>query len=234
MASRHDENSVFAVFNNHKNGDFKPYILKSENRGTSWTNISGDLPKEGSVYTIAQDHENKDLLFAGTEFGVFFTVDGGKHWQQLKAGLPTIAIRDIAIQRRENDLVLASFGRGIYVLDDYSPLRVINENLLRKKSHLFNIKDGLVFMEAQPLGYGKKGFQGASYYAADNPPDGGGDHLSPKGSAPILKSAATGKKKRWPKMMAASSTRASRNCEPKIVRKKATCSLSSKMSRERK
>ena len=137
LASQHDENVVYAAFNNHKNGDFKPYLFKSTDKGQSWTSISSNLPTRGSVYSIAEDHENSNLLFAGTEFGLFFSVDGGQKWTQLKAGLPTIAIRDIAIQRRENDLVLASFGRGFYVLDDYSPLRTLSEEMLDKEAHLF-------------------------------------------------------------------------------------------------
>lgn len=172
QTSLFDENTVFAVFNNHKNGDFKPYVLKSTDQGKSWGSISSNLPKNGAVFTLKQDHVNKDLLFVGTEFGLFFTVDGGKNWKQLKAGLPTIAIRDMDIQRRENDLVLASFGRGFYVLDDYSPLREVSTTSLEKSVHIFGIKDGLSFMEAQPLGYGKTGFQGASYYASENPPTG--------------------------------------------------------------
>jgi hypothetical protein len=164
--SLHDENVVYAVFNNHKNGDFKPYILKSSNKGGAWTNITGNLPERGSVYSIAEDHVNPNLLFAGTEFGVFFTLDGGKNWKQLKGGLPTIAVRDIEIQRRENDLVLATFGRGFYILDDYSPLRNITEEMLDKEAVIFPIKDGLLFQEAYIGGIDYKGSQ---YYTASNP-----------------------------------------------------------------
>ncbi|AEV34087.1 BNR/Asp-box repeat protein [Owenweeksia hongkongensis DSM 17368] len=169
IASLHDENTVFAVFNNHKNGDFKPYVLKSTNRGKSWTSITANLPERGSAYAIRQDHVNKDLLFVGTEFGLHFSNDGGKEWKQLKAGLPTVAVRDIDIQKRENDLVLATFGRGFYVLDNYAPLREIKKDVLEEDKHFFDIKDALVFMEASPLGYGSVGFQGASYYSAPNP-----------------------------------------------------------------
>ena len=105
LASQHDRDVVYAAFNNHKNGDFKPYVLKSSDAGRSWTSISSNLPERGSVYALAQDHVQKDLLFAGTEFGVFVSIDNGLHWKQLKSGLPTIAVRDIAIQERENDLV---------------------------------------------------------------------------------------------------------------------------------
>ncbi|WNJ18223.1 VPS10 domain-containing protein [Pontibacter sp. G13] len=172
VASQHDVNVVYAAFNNHKQGDFKPYLFKSSDQGKSWTKLSGGLPARGSVYAIAEDHVDPNLLFAGTEFGLFFTTNGGQDWVQLKGGLPTIAIRDIAIQKRENDLVLASFGRGFYVLDDYSPLRQVSEQTLTKQAHLFPIKDALMYVESRPLGLRGKGFQGDNYYAAENPPVG--------------------------------------------------------------
>ena len=172
-ASKHDPNTAFAVFNNHKKGDFKPYILKSTDKGKTWISISGNLPKRGSVYCIEQDHVNPNILFAGTEFGVFVTLNGGKHWVQLKAGLPTVAIRDMEIQKRENDLVLASFGRSFYVLDDYSALRELaDEKLLDKQFHIFDVKKQLMFNTSNPLGYKGKNAQGESFYTAKNPPVG--------------------------------------------------------------
>lgn len=172
-ASKHDANVVFAAFNNHKKGDFKPYILKSIDKGKSWTSITGNLPERGSVYCIEQDHVNKEILFAGTEFGVFVTLNGGKHWTQLKSGLPTVAIRDMEIQQRENDLVLASFGRSFYVLDDYSALRELaDEELLAKQFHIFDVKTQLMFNTSNPLGYKGKNAQGEMFYAAENPPVG--------------------------------------------------------------
>jgi photosystem II stability/assembly factor-like uncharacterized protein len=172
LASQHDENIIYGAFNNHKNGDFKPYLLKSNDKGKTWGSIASNLPERGSVYSIAEDHVNANLLFAGTEFGVFFTVDGGKTWTQLKGGLPTIAIRDMEIQKRENDLVLASFGRGFYILDDYSPLRKISETSLEKEAEIYPVKDSWMFIEATPLGLRGKAFMGESYYSADNPPVG--------------------------------------------------------------
>lgn len=169
VASQHNANTAYAVFNNHKNGDFKPYIYKTQDAGRSWAPVHGDLPQRGSVYDIAEDHENPGLLFAGTEFGCFFTVNGGDKWVQLKNGLPTVAIRDLEIQRRENDLVLASFGRGFYVLDDYSPLRQVAKPMLEKEAHLFPVKDALMFIESSPLGRNKKGFQGESHFSVPNP-----------------------------------------------------------------
>jgi photosystem II stability/assembly factor-like uncharacterized protein len=164
LASQHEEDVVYAAFNNHKNGDFKPYLLKSTDRGTSWESIATNLPERGSVYAIAEDHVDANLLFAGTEFGVFFSVNGGKTWTQLKSGLPTIAIRDIEIQKRENDLVLASFGRGFYILDDYSPLRGIaklSENNMDVE--ILPIKDSWMYHEATPLGLRGNSFMGASF-----------------------------------------------------------------------
>ena len=169
LASRHDANTVYALFNNHQNGDFKPYILKSIDLGKTWTSIKGNLPERGSVYAIAEDHVNPNLLFVGTEFGLFFSVDGGTKWIQLKGGLPTIAIRDIAIQRTENDLVLATFGRGIYVLDNYTPLRQVKKELVDQGSAIFPVKDALMYVRSNSS---FSGSQGASFYTAPNPPYG--------------------------------------------------------------
>jgi photosystem II stability/assembly factor-like uncharacterized protein len=171
-ASRHDASTVYACFDNHQNGDFKPYVLRSVDRGKSWTNIGGDLPERGSAYTIAVDHEVPDLLFVGTEFGVFATRDGGRHWRPLKAGMPPIAVRDLEIQRRENDLVVGTFGRGIYILDDYGPLRHLTPEILAKPAAILPIKKALLFVPAAPLAGGEKAFQGASFYTAPNPPFG--------------------------------------------------------------
>ena len=170
--SRHDAATVYAAFDNHQNADFHPYILRSGDAGRSWTSVAGNLPARGTVYSIAEDPADKDLLFAGTEFGLFFTIDGGTKWVQLKGGLPTIAVRDIAVQTRENDLVLGTFGRGFYILDDYTPLRSVSAEMLAQESRLFPVKDPLMYIESRPYGLAGKGFQGESFYAAHNPPFG--------------------------------------------------------------
>lgn len=169
VASLHDENTVYAVFNNHKSGDFKPYVLKSTDRGASWTSITGDLPERGSTFTLAEDHVMANLLFVGTEFGLFTSVNGGESWLQLKSGLPTIPVRDLEIQRRESDLVMATFGRGFYVLDDYSPLRHLTEEALAQEAAIFPVKDALLYNPSRPLIYGGKGFQGESFFTTPNP-----------------------------------------------------------------
>ncbi len=171
-ASRFEADTVFAAFDNHKNGDFKPYLLRSDDRGATWRSIAGDLPAREVVYAVQQDHERPDLLFAGTEFGAWFTLDGGVHWHRV-AGLPTIAVRDLDLQRRENDLVLATFGRGFYILDDYTPLRHITPALTNETARLFPVKDALRYVPNSRLGgRSGRGWQGGTYFTAKNPPFG--------------------------------------------------------------
>ncbi|MBN1223828.1 MAG: glycosyl hydrolase [Candidatus Aminicenantes bacterium] len=171
-ASKHDKDTVYAALDNHKTGDLKPYLLKSTDRGRTWTSIVGDLPKETIVWAITQDHITQELLFIGTEFGIYFTLDEGKQWIRLTGGLPNISFRDLEIQERESDLVGASFGRGIYILDDYSPLREINEAELKQESRLFPVKKALMYIERMPLDLKGKAFLGDAYYLAPNPPFG--------------------------------------------------------------
>ncbi len=167
-ASLHNENEVFAIYNNHRSGDFKPYVFRSVDKGATWTSISANLPSRGSAYAIRQDHKDPNLLFVGTEFGAYFSNDGGKRWTKL-AGLPTIAVLDLDIQERENDLVAATFGRGFYVLDDYTPLRNISSEKLDKPAYMFPIKDALLYVPSAPLGLTGTGSQGANLWNAENP-----------------------------------------------------------------
>jgi photosystem II stability/assembly factor-like uncharacterized protein len=171
-ASKHDGDTVFAAVDNHKAGDYKPYLLMSADRGRTWTNIGAGLPDRTIVWSLAQDSVRKDLLFAATEFGIYATLDAGKTWLKLSGGLPTISFRDIEVQEREGDLVGASFGRGIYILDDYSPLRGIDEKLLASEAALFPVRKALMYAPLQPLGMSGKGMLGEAYYLAPNPPFG--------------------------------------------------------------
>jgi len=163
--SRFDENVVYASFNNTKSDDFAPYLLKSMDKGKTWTSIVSDLPENGSVLSIIQDPFKEDLLFVGTEFSFYFTIDGGKQWVKFNSGLPDIAVKDIAIQERENDLVISTFGRGFYILDDYTPLREVStEKLEKEEAILFSIKDALMYIQ-QGGRYGT----GSTVYHAKNP-----------------------------------------------------------------
>jgi photosystem II stability/assembly factor-like uncharacterized protein len=172
VTSNHDANTAYVSFDNHQNNDFKPYLLKTTDAGRTWTSLSSNLPKNGPVLAIAEDYVNSNLLFAGTEFGLWFSVDGGQKWIQLKGGMPTIAVRDLVIHKRENDLVVATFGRGIYILDDYTPLRLVKPETLRQDAAVFPIKNALMYIQSQPLGGRGKSFQGERFYTADNPPFG--------------------------------------------------------------
>jgi photosystem II stability/assembly factor-like uncharacterized protein len=169
-ASQHDAKTVYVAVENHQNGDYKPYLLKSTDAGRTWTSINGDLPARGSTYAFAEDHVDPTLLFAGTEFAAWGTKDGGKHWFKLP-GLPTIAVRDLVIQKREHDLVIATFGRGFYVLDDYTPLRRATAASL-KTAGVEPVRRTWLYMTTQDYGGRGKSFQGENFFTADNPPFG--------------------------------------------------------------
>jgi photosystem II stability/assembly factor-like uncharacterized protein len=168
-ASQHDAATVYVAIENHQNGDFAPYLLKSSDAGRTWKSISGDLPARGSTYSFAEDHVDPRLLFAGTEFAAYFSRDGGEHWNKI-AGVPTIAVRDIAIQKRENDLVLGTFGRGVYIVDDYSALRATTVETAA--ATLFPVRDAVLFVPTLQYGMPGKGFQGEMFNSAPNPPYG--------------------------------------------------------------
>jgi hypothetical protein len=171
-ADLYDADTVYAVVDNHKAGDFEPYVLKSADRGKKWTSIVGDLPERHLVWRLVQDHDRPGLLFAGTEFGIFFTVDGGGRWTKLSGAVPNIPFRDLAIQRRENDLVGASFGRSFWVLDDYTPLRHVSETMLEQEAELFPVRKTAWYVERRPLGRRAKASQGTGFFVAPNPPFG--------------------------------------------------------------
>ena len=165
-----DPNTVYVALDNHKYGDFKPYLIKSTNLGKKWRSLAKDLPEKHLVWRIVQDHVNKDLMFIGTEFGIFFTVDGGKKWLELDGGIPTISTRDVKIQRRENDLVAGTFGRGIYILDDYAPLRELTQKAMENN-------EALLFAPSRPAKWFKLDTNhattdGDDRYAAKNPAHG--------------------------------------------------------------
>lgn len=164
LPSQYDENTVYACFDGRKNNsDFKPYLLKSTDKGKTWASIASNLPS-GTVYAIQEDFVNPNILFIGTEWGVWTTIDGGKKWVQLKNGIPPIQVKDLTIQKRENDLVVATFGRGYYVLDNYSALRELSQEIAKKDAHLFQIKEALLYFPASNLNY-----QGDVHFSTPNP-----------------------------------------------------------------
>jgi len=168
-ADLYDANTVYVALDNHKYGDYTPYLLKSTNRGRTWKSITGDLPDRHLVWRVVQDHVEKDLMFAATEFGLFFTVDGGEKWIEFSGGVPTISFRDVTIQRREEDIVAASFGRGFFILDDYTPLRDVDADALEEDAMLFPSRKAWWYIERHPLAFSKGGSQGHSFFRAPNP-----------------------------------------------------------------
>ena len=172
IASNHDKNVAYAACHHFNAGDYLPYLYKTTNGGLTWQNINTNLPKKGSTYTVGEDHVDPDLLFVGTQFGVYFSNTKKPHWIKLKTGIPTNTVMDLDIHRGENDLVVSTFGRSIYILDDYTPLRNLDKGIIEKEAAIFPIEDALMFIEANPYGYPGKGSQGMGLWAAPNPPVG--------------------------------------------------------------
>ncbi|HSN53898.1 MAG TPA: hypothetical protein VLT32_04470 [Candidatus Sulfomarinibacteraceae bacterium] len=171
VASPHDVDTAYAACHNFFAGDFKPYLYRTTDGGATWSDISADLPEErGSTYTVAVDHVDPNLLFVGTMGGVYVSNTPEIAWVELKAGIPaSVQVTDIDLVPRENDLVVATFGRGVYILDDYSPLRHLDAETLETPVALLPVSDAPMFVEADPMGFPGVGFQGASYYSAPNP-----------------------------------------------------------------
>ncbi len=158
-----DVNTVYVSLDNHKEGDFNPYIFKSTDQGQTWSSMSGDLPKRTLIWRLVQDPIAKNLFFVATEFGIYTSIDSGTSWYKL-TGTPKSPFRDIVVQKRENDLVAASFGRGFYVLDDYSALRQMTPEKLKQTGALFSPRPAKWFVPRSEVGN-----TGADYYFAKNP-----------------------------------------------------------------
>lgn len=172
-ASVHDGDTVFAIADAHKFGDYAPYIFKSSDRGQSWDSIVGNLPDNTIGWAIQQDHEAPHLLFLAAEFGLHVSIDGGESWFKMTGNVPTIAFRDLKIQRRDDDLVGASFGRGFYVLDDYGALRTLaNEGVDEENGRLFPIRDAWWYLPHTPMQSRGQPTLGSTAFKADNPPFG--------------------------------------------------------------
>ena len=164
-ADLHDTETAYVLLDNHKFGDYKPYMYKTTNGGKKWVSITKGIPDGTLLWRIVQDHVNPNLLFLGTEYGVYISLDQGDNWQKFSNGLPTIPVRDLAIQKRENDLVLATFGRSFYVLDDYSPLRDMTQENLTNDGVIFEPRKALQFNQI----YGGTSSDGGQTYYAKNP-----------------------------------------------------------------
>ncbi len=168
-ASRHDGDGVFVAADDHKSGDYRPHLFESTDRGRTWRSIRGDLPDGAIVWVVEQDHVDPNLLFAGTERGLFVSLDHGQHWHRFTGGVPTISFRDLAIQRRDDDLVGATFGRGFYVLDDYGPLRSLSSDELATGAALFPVRQAWRYVPYQPMQSPGQPTLGATAFRTPNP-----------------------------------------------------------------
>ncbi len=170
-ASRFDKGSAYVAYDAHTREDHKPYLYATSDYGKTWTNITGDLPQGGSSYVIREDPVNPNLLFAGTEFGVYLTLDRGRHWMQLKNNLPTVGVRAMAIQARDHDLVVGTFGRAIWITD-IAPFEQMSDHILEQPAYLFDVKPGVLFKTRYNYGATIEELSGDMFFRAENPPYG--------------------------------------------------------------
>jgi len=169
--SRFDAGTAYVAFDRHTLGDMQPYLYKTTDYGRSWTALvtpGADAGVRGYAHVIKEDLQKQDLLFLGTEFGLYVSIDGGRQWARFKGGhLPSVAVRDLAIQPRTNDLVLATHGRGIWIVDDITPLRALSESLLTQEA---------AFVASRPVQQrleGQGGWpNGDAAFVGDNPASG--------------------------------------------------------------
>jgi len=166
-ASRHTAGLVYLVADNHRNGDDANYVFKSADNGQTWTSIEGDLPKNRSLHTLREDPKNPNLLYLGSEFGLFLSFDGGKHWSELKNNMPRMAFYDLVIHPRDNDLVLATHNRGIWILDNVQALQELSPEVRAKAAHIFSIEDAEEVRLSNP-----KAHAGDMIFRGENPPNG--------------------------------------------------------------
>ncbi|MGH9944317.1 MAG: WD40/YVTN/BNR-like repeat-containing protein [Pyrinomonadaceae bacterium] len=144
--SRTSAEVAYASFDRHMLDDFRPYVFKTTDGGRTWTNISGNLPEKAHVWVVREDPKNTNLLYAGTELGLYATYDGGRNWFALNLkNLPNVAVHDILIHPRENDLILATHGRSVWIFDDATPLQQMTPELLGRDAHLFGVRPALRF-----------------------------------------------------------------------------------------
>ncbi len=168
-ASHFDEGTCYLTFDGHRSDDFKPYVFKTTDYGKTWTNIAGNIPDGQSVYVVREDLKNKNLLFVGTEFACFFSINGGKTWTNLTLNMPTVAFHDLLIHPRDNDLIAATHGRGIWIMDNISALQQATDTVLSSEAYLFeNSRPATRWLRITRGGYGR----GNLFFKGENPPTG--------------------------------------------------------------
>ncbi len=167
-ASRHDAGTAFIVLDNHRRSDWTPYVYRTTDYGKTWTSlVTNDL--QGYAHAIEQDPVDPDLLFLGTEFGLWVSNDAGKNWMKWKHGFPTVSVMGLAVHPRDNDLVIATHGRAAYVIDDIRPLRTVSKEIMAKPLHFFEVPDAQAYVTRQKEG---SRFLGDAEFRGENEPYG--------------------------------------------------------------
>jgi hypothetical protein len=164
-ASPHAAGTAYVCFDGHRSDDFGTWVFKTTDYGKTWTDIGRTLPPNQPVHVLLADRKNERLIFVGTEFGVFVTLDGGASWKPLMNGMPTVAVHDLVIHPRDNDLVAGTHGRGLYVIDDITPLQQLAPAVIAADAHLFEQRTATWWVDQS-----RGGQFGDDTYAGRNPP----------------------------------------------------------------
>jgi photosystem II stability/assembly factor-like uncharacterized protein len=168
VASRVNDGTAFATFDGHRNGDFKVYVYETSDYGENWKSIASNLKTENGTVKVIREHpKNSNLLFLGTEFGLFTSMDRGGHWMPLRQNLPTVPVFDIQIHPRDNDLVLATHGRSIWIMDDITPLEQLSQSSMDSKVYLFDPRQTVMWRA-----WGNKALTSDKVFYGPNPPNG--------------------------------------------------------------
>jgi hypothetical protein len=169
VASAHDSATAYVAVDGHRSNDLKPYLYATRDFGRTWTNIAGNLPSYGNIQVVAEDPKNPNLLFVGTEFGLFVSLDGGASWQKFMNNYPTVRTDDILVHPRDGDLVVGTHGRGIYIADDITPLQQLTSAVLNADAHLFDIRPAVAWINDRKLG---QQITGQQVFVGENAPRG--------------------------------------------------------------
>lgn len=166
-ASRFAEGRAYVTFDRHRSDDYAPYVYKTANYGKTWTALRNNLPKTGYLYVVREDPVNPELLYVGSEFGLFFSFNGGKKWLPFRHKFPTTSVRDLAVHPRENDLIIGTHGRGVYILDHIGPLQQMTPAISAKEAYLFDMRQATIYYIRRDAEYYAK-----PVFSAPNPPYG--------------------------------------------------------------
>jgi photosystem II stability/assembly factor-like uncharacterized protein len=193
-ASHFDAGTCYLAFDNHRVDDFKPYLYVTRDYGATWKSVAGNLPPWGNVNVVREDLRNRNLLFAGTEFGLYVSLDGGAEWKRFMNGMPVVRVDDILVHPRDNDLIVGTHGRSIYVLDDITPLQQSTDKVTAADVHLFDVRPGVAWTTDVTL---MQSIGGAKHFRGENPLPGTAIHYYlksvPQGDVKIAISDYTGR-----------------------------------------